>query len=147
MGMLDSNMIFAEAQAVTATGDTGSTNTYDNGGANGQGDVGMTFENLWVNAVCTTTVTSGGSATVQAVLQSSPDNSTWTDAVVGPAIAKASLIGPTTMLLVQPPPGMQRYWRVAWRVGTAALTAGAFDAWISNTIPYNNARASGYAVV
>jgi hypothetical protein len=75
-GMLDQEIIFAEAQTVTATGDTASTNVYDNGNAN-TGDNGLTGENLWVQAFCSTTATSGGSATVQAVLQDSADNSTY----------------------------------------------------------------------
>jgi hypothetical protein len=146
MGMLDSNLIFCEAQAVTATGDTPSTNVYDTGNGNGSGDAGLTGENLWINAVCTTAVTSDGSATVQAVLQSSADNTTFTDVVAGLPIAKASLLAGTVMLMVQPPPGMLEYWRVVWRVGTAALTAGAFDAWVSNTIQDNVSRNSGFSV-
>lgn len=146
MGMLDSQLIFAEAQTVTATGDTASTNVYDAGGANGQGDAGQTGENLWINAVCTTTATSGGSATIQAVLQNSADNATFTDVVAGPALAVASVTAGTVMLQVQPPPGMLEYWRVAWRIGTAVLTAGKFDAWVSNTIERNIARNSGFSV-
>jgi hypothetical protein len=147
MGMLDSSLIFCEAQAVTATGDTPSTNVYDTGNANGSGDAGETTENLWINATCTTTATSGGSATVQPVLQNSPDNATWTDVVSGKALAVANVLASTVMLQVQPPPGMLRYWRVVWRVGTAVLTAGNFDAWASNTIAFNVSRNSGFTVL
>lgn len=146
MGMNDSQLIFAEAQAVTATGDTASTNVYDTGGANGQGDAGQTGENLWINAVCTTVPTSGGSATIQAVLSHSADNITYTDVVAGPALAFAGVTLGMVLLQVQPPPGMLEYWRVTWRVGTAALTAGKFDAWVSNTIERNIARNSGFSV-
>lgn len=144
MGMLDSELIFCEGQAVTATGDNGST-TVLNFGSAPLGDSGQTQENLWVQAICSTTATSGGAATVQAVLQSAPDNATWTDAVAGPAIPKANLLAGTVMLQVQPPPGMQQYWRISWRIGTAALTAGAFDAFVSNTIQRNIAQPSGFA--
>jgi len=147
MGTLDSNLIFCEAQAVTATGDTASTNQYDTGNANGSGDAGETFENLWITAVCTTTATSGGSATVQAVLQNSADDATWTDVVAGKALAVAAVLAGTVMLQVQPPPGMLEYWRIAWRVGVAVLTAGNFDAWGSNTIQYNVSRNSGFTVL
>ncbi len=146
MGMLDSQLIFAEAQAVTATGDTASTNVYDTGGANGQGDAGQTGENLWINAVCTTVPTSGGAATVQAVLQNSADDATWTDVVAGPALAYTAVTLGMVLLQVQPPPGMLEYWRVVWRIGTAALTAGKFDAWVFNTIERNIARNSGFSV-
>ena len=56
MGMLDQEVIFSDAQVVTATGDTPSTNVYNTGGANGQGDAGQTGENLWINAFINTTV-------------------------------------------------------------------------------------------
>lgn len=146
MGMLDSNLIFAEGQAVTAEGDTASTNVYDSGGANGQGDAGQTGEHLWVNIVCTETATSGGNATIAGVLQSSPDSATWTDAVAGPPIPVADVVAGEVLLQVQPPPGMQRYWRTVTRVGTAVLTAGEFDSWISETIQRNISRASGFSV-
>jgi hypothetical protein len=145
MGMLDKALVLAEAQAVTATGDTASTNVYDSGNA-ANGDAGQTGENLWAQVICTTTATSGGSATIAGVLQSSPDNSTWTDAAAGPATAVASVTAGTVLLQVQPPPGMQRYWRTVIRVGTAVLTAGAFDSYISNTIQRSINRASGFAV-
>jgi hypothetical protein len=144
-GMLDQEIIFAEAQTVTATGDTASTNVYDNGNAN-TGDNGQTGENLWVQAFVSTTVTSGGAATVQAVLQDSADNSTFADVVAGPAVALAALTAGKALLQLQPPVGMRRYWRVVWRVGTAVLTAGKFDAFVSNTIQYNVQRPSGFTV-
>lgn len=144
MPVLDSQLVFAEAQAVTATGDDASSNVYDTGGANGQGDQGLTGENLWVVAKVDTTATSGGSATVQAVLQDSADNASFADVVAGPAVAVANLVAGASLLRVQPPVGMRRYWRVVWRVGTAALTAGKFTAYIANAIQYNVARESGF---
>ena len=145
MGMIDNEVVFCEAQAVTSTGDTASTNTYDNGGAT-LGDAGQTGENLWVRARCSTTATSGGSATVQAVLQDSADNITFADVVAGNAIAVASVTAGTDLLTVQPPPGMRRYWQIAWRVGVAALTAGKFDGFVTNSLQRNVAQASGFTV-
>ena len=147
MGMLDNEVIFSDAQAVTATGDDASTNVYDNGGANGQGDNGQTQENLWVNVLVNTTATSGGSATIQAVLQDSADNATFADVVAGPAVAVANATAGAVLLQVQPPPGMRRYWRIVYRIGTAVLTAGKFDAYVSNSIQRNIARASGIPAV
>lgn len=146
MGMLDNEIIFSAAQAVTATGDTASTNVYDSGGANGQGDMGQTGENLWFNVIVNTTATSGGSATVQAVLQDSADNATFADVVIGKAIAVASVTAGSILLQVQPPPGMREYSRIVYRIGTAVLTAGKFDAYVSNTIQRNIARNSGFSV-
>ena len=145
MGMLDNSLKLATAQTVTSTGDTASTNIYDNGNAQSS-DISLTGENLWINAVVDTTATSGGSATVQAVLQDSADGSSWADVVAGPAVAVASVTAGATLLQVQPPTGMRRYFRIAWRVGTAALTAGKFTAYVSNSIQRNIARPSGFTV-
>lgn len=145
MGMLDNSTKLATAQAVTSTGDTASTNIYDSGSANSS-DISMTGENLWINAVVDTTATSSGSATVQAVLQDSADGSTFADVAMGPAVAVASVVAGANLLQIQPPVGMRRYFRIAWRVGTAALTAGKFTAYVSNTIQRNVARPSGFTV-
>lgn len=147
MGMLDNEVIFSDAQAVTATGDTASTNTYDCGGTNGQSDNGQTTERLWVNMTVNTAFTSGGSATLQGVLQDSADNATFADVVAGPVIAVANLTAGTPLLQVQPPPGMRRYWRTVSRVGTAAMTAGAVDSYVSESIQRNIARNSGIPAV
>lgn len=145
MGMLDSQTKLATAQAVTSTGDTASTNILDQGSAN-SAEMGLTGENLWINACVTTTATSGGSATLQAVLQDSADGSSFADVVAGPAVAVANLTAGAQLLQIQPPTGLRRYVRIAWRVGTAALTAGAFTAYISNAIQRNVARPSGFTV-
>ena len=145
MGMLDNYGKLASAQAVTATGDTASTNIYDNGSANAS-DNSMTGENLWINAVVDTTATSGGAATMQAVLQDSADGSTFADVLAGPVVALASITAGAVLLQVQPPVGMRRYFRIAWRVGTAVLTAGKFTAYVSNTLQRNIARQSGFTV-
>ncbi len=145
MGMLDSQLVFCQGQAVTAVGDNGSTTQFNLGNPN-QGGAGMTGENLWVQAICSETATSAGLATVQAVLQSAPDDATWTDAVLGEAIPVAQLTAGTVMLEVQPPPAMQQYWRISWRVAVAALTAGTFDAFVSNTLQRNVPRPSGFTV-
>lgn len=145
MGMLDQSTKLAAAQTVTATGDTASTNTYDSGSANSS-DISMTGENLWINAAVDTAATSGGSATVQAVLQDSADGTAFADVLAGPVVPVANLTVGTVLLQTQPPAGLRRYFRVTWRVGTAALTAGKFTAYVSNTIQRNIARPSGFTV-
>jgi len=144
MGMIDNNTKLATAQLVTAVGDTPSTNVYDSGDAN-TAEMGQQ-NNLWVNAVVATTATSAGAATVQAVLQDSADNVTFADAAVGPVVALAGLVAGAPLMLAAPPTGLRRYTRVAWRVGTAALTAGAFSAYISLGIQRNMSRPSGFSV-
>lgn len=145
MGMLDVNAKLASAQAVTSTGDTASSNVYDLGSANSS-EMGFA-EHLWVNAVVDTTATSGGSATLQAVLQDSADNSTFADIGMGPVVAVASLTVGTVLFQGHPPLGCRRYFRIVWRVGTAALTAGKFTAFLSNTVQRNVARPSGIPAV
>lgn len=150
MGMLDSEAMFSDGQAVTSTGDTPSTNVYDTGGTNGQGDLGMLDESLWLNIRAATALTSGGSATIAGVLQVSDDNSTWTDLVVGTATAVASVVAGYDLLRVQPPPvpsaGPSRYYRTVTRVAVAALTGGTIDSYFSNAIQRNISRLSGFTV-
>lgn len=144
MGMLDVNTKLSAAQAVTSTGDTASTNVYDNGSANSS-EIGLT-EEIWLTVQCSTTATSSGLATVQAVLQDSDDGSTWADVLAGPALPVASVVAGAVLLQTQPPVGTRRYLRVAYRIGTAALTAGAFDAFFGLDVQRNVARPSGFTV-
>lgn len=144
MGYLDSELVLSAAQAETTVTDHASTNIYDCGSANAS-DNSLTH-NLWVNVIVNTTCTSSGSATIQAVLQDSADNSTYADVLAGPAVAVADAVAGKVLLQTEPPTGMRRYWRIAYRIGTAALTAGKFDAFISNTLQRNVARPSGFTV-
>lgn len=144
-GMLDSECIFCEAQAVTATGDTASTNVYDSQSAF-SARMGKTSENIWLQAICSTTPTSGGSATIQPVLQDSADNATFNDLLTGPSYAYNTVVAGTRLWAVQPPLTSRRYLRVVWRIGTAALTAGKFDAFFSNTVEDFVANPSGFSV-
>lgn len=146
MPMLDSELVFSAAQSTAAfnIGDNPSTNVYDTGSVNAD-EAAQTSENLWVNVFCNT-VFAGATATVQAVLQSAPDNATWTDVVAGTKLTATAVTAGQTLLQVQPPTGTQRYWRTIIRVATANVTAGAIDSYISNTIQYNISRPSGFAV-
>src|SRR5882672_5003027 len=114
MGMLDSQLIFSEGQAVTATGDTPCTTPWK--AANQYlGDAGQTNENHWVQAFCSTTAVGAG-ASAAAVLQDSADGVGYTDVVAGNSIGVASVTAGKALLAVQPPPGMRQWWRVTWRV-------------------------------
>lgn len=146
MGYLDSEMQFSAAQAPTAVGDTASTNVYDSGGANGQGDCGLTGENLWVNTIVKTAFTTGAGGTIAAVLQDSADNATFADVLVGTVFTAAQAVAGKLLLQVQPPPGMRRYWRIAYRIATGVMTAGAVDAYASNTIQKNVQRSGSFTI-
>jgi hypothetical protein len=148
--MLDSELVLSAAQSTAAfnIGDNPSTNVYDTGSAIGNAqnaDASMTTENLWVNVICNTLFVGAG-ATIAAVLQSSPDNATWTDVVASKAFTIASIAAGSVLLQVQPPPNTQRYWRTILRVATANVTAGAVDSYISNTIQNNVLRPVGFVV-
>lgn len=144
--ILDSQEYLANAQAVTATGDTASTNVLDTQVAQDEG----LGESVYINALVTTTPTSAGSATVQAVLQGSADNASWSDVVAGPALAYNAAGAAAGQFLLQTKIGpyaqTYRYLRVAWRVGTAVLTAGNFSAFITKDAGINRTYASGITV-
>ena len=145
MGMLDSECIFSSGQAVTAIGDTPSTNIYDTGASynNPQNsEAAMTSENLWIQ-VSVSTAVAGAGATVAAVLQDSADGTTFADVLSGTLQPPANLTAGTNIMQVQPPTGTRRYWRIVYRVVGAVLTAGKFDAYLSNTIQRNVQRPSG----
>lgn len=141
--ILDTQETFSEAQAVTSTGDAASTNVYDTGAA---ADVGI-GEEMFVYVKTKAAFTSGGAGTLQVVLQHSVDNSTWTDAqVLTPALALASLTANTVQVRARLPIGLNRYIRLAYRVATAAMTAGTVDAYLAKDVQASNAYASGFTV-
>ena len=145
MGYLDTSTKFSIDQAPTgSTGDIASTNVYDNGSANSS-EMGLTQE-LWINVVCSLAATSAGAAVVTAVLQDSADGTTYADAMAGAPFALAALVAGAVLLRGTPPIGTRRYARVVYRVATAALTAGKFNAFISLDVQHNIARPSGFTV-
>lgn len=143
MGMLDSELILSAAQAETTVADHASTNIYDTGQTNAA--VGLTGENLWLTVLVNTATTTSASGTVTPVLQDSADNSSYADVMVGPLAAAPTAAG-VYLWRVQLPIGLRRYIRVVYRIATGALTAGKFDAFISNTIEHNVTYPSGFSV-
>lgn len=123
--ILDNQTMYANGQAITALGDTASTNSYDHG----PGNSGVGAGDLWLVARTGNAVTSGGAATVQVVLQDAADNATFVDvSVLTPALALAALGANKTIAIARMPGNVRRYSRIVFRVGTAALTAGTFSA-------------------
>lgn len=144
MGMVDSSLRLSAAQAVTGLGDIASTGTLDLGTS--FQDMGLTSD-LWAVAVCTAAATSAGAATVQAALQDSANGSTWADLLLGPVLPVASAKPGVKLLETQPPNNHRRYLRMVYRIGTAALTGGQFDAFITTAVQRNASKPSGFAVV
>jgi hypothetical protein len=142
--LLDSQEVFSAAQAVTLQQDNASTNILDTGAAQDEG-IG---QSVYLTVKCSTTATSGGSATVQPVLQTATDAAFTTpiDVLIGTATAVASVTAGTELLKAKLPTGLKRYLRVVYRIGTAALTAGKFDAFLTNDVQAQQYGASGFSV-
>lgn len=133
--IIDSYNEFSDAQAETTVAAHDSTNTVD---LNSDGDAEVI--RLRFHARVETTCTSGGSATVLVKLQTSSDNSSWVDVWASAAIPVASLVAgykftpPGGVLLYG---GIKRYLKVTYTIGTAVLTAGKFDAFLSHDADTN----------
>ena len=143
MGMIDNSTKLATAQTVTTAGDTTSTNFYDFGNA-ASSDVGLQ-ERLWVQAMVDTDA-AGGATGLQAVLQHSDDNVTYTDLQSGQVTPTALLKTGAILAQMKLPLGVKRYFRITWRLIGGALTAGKFTAFVSIDVQRNIARPSGFAV-
>ncbi len=133
--ILDTQMSLSRAQSVATTvGDVVSTDIYDTGSA---ADVGI-GEELYLVISTNTAVTSGGAATVQFILQTD-DNTSFSSAREFPltaALALAALTANTTHVRTRLPIGLERYFRVVYRIGTATTTAGTATAFLTKDIQH-----------
>lgn len=146
MTIRDVNLIYSKAQAVLLAGDTASTNCFDTGSALAS-DIGLAVDDVFLNVVCNTTATSSGTATVQAVLQDSADGVNFADVIAGPVLPVASVIKGAVLLQGPLPTRLRQYTQIVYRVGTAALTAGKFDAFVSIGVQRNALRSSGFSIL
>jgi hypothetical protein len=150
---IDKELQFADGTwAPTATGDNISTNVLDTsplGGvptANGGRDLGQ-GENLWLVITVKTAVTSGGAATVDFRLRTDSAASLVSapvDLVSSGAIAKATLVAGYQVKLKLPSATYKKYIGVNANIGTAVLTAGAFEAEIVKDLQANTKYAGGF---
>ncbi len=124
----DKKLMFSDSQDLTSTAD--STNILDLGA---HGDDIQRELTLFVQF--RGTVESGGNSTLVITLNTddalnaggtdlAADNAIWTSA----SIAKTALTDGAMLVKMPLPPGIQRYLRLTYTVGTANLTAGAIDA-------------------
>ena len=117
---IDKQLLLANNQAPTSTGDTDTENVIDlvkRGGAN---------DELIAIVLVTETVTSSDAATVQFTLKHSQNGSSWTTIASTASIAKADLTAGTVMLAIRLPKELYRYIKGTFTIGKAALTAGKF---------------------
>lgn len=143
--MIDTSLVFSDQQSIAAaTGDIVSQNVYDTGAAFDSSigeDIQFAF---YINTV----PTSAGAATIQFVVQSSADNSTWTDEVLSPAFAyNAAPVNATGLAMtLELALGAKRYLRTVTRIGGAATTGGVASAYAGHDFPEIQYPASGFVV-
>ena len=94
--LIDKQTQLSDAQAVTSTGSTASSNVIDLGVA--RDIAGGVTEALKLLIQVNTTFTSGGSATLQVQVQTSPDNSAWSTLAESAAILRLVMtFAPSTL--------------------------------------------------
>lgn len=141
MSYVDNNAVLSDAQAVTTT--ASSTKSYDAGTALRNLGAG---EELDLVVSVQTTCLAAGAATVTFSLDDSSDNSSFAVVVQGPAVGKATLVVGFEPLRITLPRTLQRYIQVTYTVATGPLTAGNFNAYITDDRQDNVARPSGFTV-
>lgn len=144
--ILDKNLQFSLGQSLAAAvGDIVSTNVLDTEAAQDEG-IGEPIQFLWD---IVTALTSAGAATVQFVVQSSPDNSTWTDQEMTQAYAyNAAAVQPGAQpIVLKMSPGLQRYVRTVVRVAGAATTGGTGSSFAVKDSQLYQFGKSGFTVV
>lgn len=130
---IDKQLEFSLNQAETTVATHYSTNIVNQGHA---GDAAK--DELYLEILITEGVTSDGAATVQFKLQTATDESFTTpiDLIDFGAKAKAALTA-GTKLVRRLPAGALQYLRIAQIIGTAALTAGKYSAFLT-PLPQTN---------
>lgn len=145
--ILDKNLQFALAQSIVGgPGDIVSSNILDTQTAQDEGIGESHFKFVWD---ITTLITSAGAATIQFVVQTSADNSTWVDEAMSPAYAyNAAPVNALGQACIQSlEPGMKRYIRTVVRIGGAATTAGAVSSFAVLDAQAYQFGASGFSVL
>lgn len=121
----DIQNLYSEAQAITSTGNTDSTNTID------QLAAGDAYVANFLVVRVDTTFTSGGAGTLAVNLVTSDAADFGSGVKTFPIVAATALAGLTTGTNLHRgrlPLGLLRYRKLVYVVGTAAMTAGKVDA-------------------
>lgn len=116
--------LYSDAQVLTSTGNTDSTNVID------QLAAGDTYVPNFVRISVNAAFTSGGAATLGVSLLTDDDPAFGT-ATTFPLVSTAALSALTTGAVLYQgrlPLGMKRYRKLVYAVGVAAMTAGKVDA-------------------
>jgi len=125
--ILDKELIFSWNQEVTLQTANASTDYVDLTKA------GDAIDGLWLEILVTDDATSNGGATVAFSLQTDNDSAfgSATTLISTAALAYAGLDEGVKVLQTKIPMGVERYLRVVYTVGTAALTGGKFSAYLT----------------
>lgn len=127
--IMDEKLILSEDQAETAVGSHDSTNTLDFGVANPNIGEGT---KLVLHVEMSEAANSGGSATVTVDVQHSDDGSSWESLGLKKENIPYSTLTAGYKIFETPLPyDIKRYLKIVYTIGTAALTAGKFNAYIA----------------
>jgi len=129
---IDQTLVLSDAQAETTQTDHASTNVVDTLLA---GD--MLAKPLYLDVTVDTAFTSGGAATLQAILQTSDAEAFGSGNVTlmdSGTIALATLVKGHKLLQGRIPAGCKRYLRVVYTIGTTTMTAGKVNAVITDGV-------------
>ncbi|HYD04114.1 MAG TPA: hypothetical protein VEC60_00225 [Reyranella sp.] len=143
------NQFSADAgDSPTGTGSTASTNIVDLGIARDIG--GAVTDQLALLCQVSTAFTSGGSATLQVQFQTAPDNGagapgTWATLAQSDTIPVAALVAGYRFLPNEVPGPTQRFVRLNYVIGTAAMTGGAIKAALVPSLDVAPVYARGYS--
>lgn len=143
--MIDTQLVFSDNASIAAgVGDIVSTNVYDAGSAFDD-SIGERLEfGFYINTV----PTSAGAATIQFVVQTSPNNSTWTDNVLSPVYAynaaPVNAVGLASVLALAL--GDNRYIRTVTRIAGATTTGGTASSYAGLQFPELQYPTSGFSV-
>jgi len=123
---IDKELVFSDAQDETTVAEHVSDNVVDTV------VLGRSIPEMYLVIRVNTTVTSDGSATVAFKLITSASENMGTPTILHSvaAVAKATLVAGYQVCRVRIPQGALRYLAVCYTPAVAALTAGAFDAFL-----------------
>lgn len=147
--IIDKQNLFSADNGDTPTtvGSTASTNIVDLGVARDIG--GAAINHLMLLCQVMTAFTSGGGATLQVQWQTAPDNGSgspgsWVTLAQSDAVALGSLV-PGYQFLPGPLTGpTQRFVRLNYVIGTAAMTGGAIYAGLTPAMDVQRSYPRGY---
>lgn len=144
MAIFDKQNMFSENQTlIAAAGTVIGTNVIDLGVARNIGGSTHPTLELWAQ-ITSTFLAAAGAATLQLLVETSPDNVTFATLASSPAVAKASLVAGYKFGINFLPDVTSRYVRVSYVIGTNPGTAGTVTAGLVPSGEYQTSYPSNY---